>query len=183
MIVPMEKKHAPEVGKLHHLYVGSFLKDLGEQMCINFYKIALDSPHNFGFVSIENSEVWGFTFATTDNSQLFKNLRMLFVLGLALLQKPWFIKRLLLRTKTQFPPTPERLYSATDLKIRGKGIGRKLYLALEEEFKSRGMIFYEIRIDADNVVNIELSKKLGSTIIEEFMEDGIRRCRLRKTLE
>ena len=80
-------------------------------------------------------------------------------------------------------PAPERFYSATDLKIRGKGIGRKLYTALHEGFKRRDITSYEIRIDADNIANLVLSQKLGAKIKEEFMENGIRRYRLQTRIE
>lgn len=183
MIITMERKHAPEVGELHYLYIRSLLRDLGKRMCINFYKIALSSHNNFGFVYIENSKILGFTFATKDNSQVFKNPRILLELGLALLKKPWLLKRVLFHVKRNSPPAPERFYSATDLKIRGKGIGRKLYTALEEGFKRRDITSYEIRIDADNIANLVLSQKLGAKIKEEFMENGIRRYRLQTRIE
>ena len=174
----MEKKHAKEVAELHYLYIRSLLRDLGKRMCMAFYQTELQSDNNFGFIYAENSKVLGFTFGTKDNSQLFKNPRIRLELYFALLKKPWLALKLTFHLNNRIPPAPERLYSATDLKIRGKGIGRKLHIALHQAFKKRGISFYEIRVDGDNRPNLVLSQKLGAKIKEEFMENGIRRFRL-----
>jgi len=183
LIIPIGKKHAREVAGLHYLYIRSLLRDLGKRMCIAFYQTELQSDHNFGFVYVENSNVLGFTFATEDNSQLFKNPRIRLELCFALLKKPWLIQRLFFHLRKKFPPAPELLYSATDLKIRRKGIGKKFYMALHEGFKKRGVAFYEIRINADNIAHLKLSQKMGAKIKEEFMENGIRRYRLQTRIE
>jgi len=182
MLVPMEKRHADEVGKLHYLHVGSFLKDLGENMCICFYKNVLESDSNFGFVYTEGDRVQGFIFGTLDNSKLFMHLRVRLTLLLALLKKPWLMRRVLCRYRKEFPPFPERCYMATAKQIRGKGIGRLLNLKLHEEFKNRGVSTYQMRIDADNKASLGVTQKvLGGIIMDEFEDNGKRRYRLEVT--
>jgi len=184
MIIPMEIKHAEEVAELHYLYIRSLLRDLGKRMCIIFYNTALKSYNNFGFVFIESSKVLGFSFATEDNSQLFRNLRIRLEICFALLKKPMLIKRFLFHLRSKFPPAPESLYLATDLKIRGRGIGKRLQIARDYEFKKRGIKYYELRIDAKNIVNLYLNQKVhGAKIKEEFIENGIRRFLLYRNLD
>jgi ribosomal protein S18 acetylase RimI-like enzyme len=183
MIIPIERKHAREIATLHHKYTKSLLRDLGKRMCIVFYETELESDKNFGFVYIENSKVMGFILGTEDNSRLFKNPRILLEIAIALLKKPWLIRRLIFHMIKRFPATPEALYSALDVHCRGKGVGKKLYSALHEEFRKRGITCYERKVDADNVPALMILQKLGSIIVDEFMEDGKRRFRIQTKIE
>jgi len=183
MIIPMEKKHTREVAELHYKYTKSLLKDLGRRMCIVFYETALESDNNFGCVYVENSKVQGFAFGTKDNSQLFKSPRILLELSFALFMKPWLINRLFFHLRKKFLAAPEGAYAAVDIQCRGKGIGKKLYVALHEEFRKRGAIFYESKIDADNASALMIRQKMGSKIVQEFIENGIRRFRLQTKIE
>ena len=76
MIIPARKEHAREMAELHHKYIKSLLRDLGQRMCRVFYETALQSDNNFGSVYIVESKVIGFSFGTLNNSQLFKNYRI-----------------------------------------------------------------------------------------------------------
>lgn len=178
MIIPMEKEHSKEVAELHLKYTKSLLSDLGRRMCVTFYEIALSSDNNFGFVYIENSKVLGFIIGTKDNSQLFKSLRIRIEICLALLSRPYLIKKLFSNLTNKFPPAPEGLYSAVDVSARRKGIGMKLYMELNEAFRERGITYFESRIDADNLPALILRRMLGAKVIEEFMEYGRRRLKL-----
>jgi GNAT superfamily N-acetyltransferase len=174
MIIQMQPKHAREVGKLHHRYVPSLLTDLGERACVTFYETALKSDNNFGLVYVENSKVLGFNFGTTDNSRLFKHPRILFGIGISALKKPLIIKKLLYRLIHKFPTGPEPSYNAVDLKLRGKGIGKKLQMAQLESFKKRGITQVIGWIEEDNKANLALQQKLGAKIVDEFYQNGKR---------
>jgi len=174
MIVPMEKKHATEVGELHHKYVKSLLGDLGKQMCITFYKTILKSEENFGFVYVENSKVQGFIFGTTDNSRLFKHPRILFGIGISALKNPLIIKNLLYRFIHKYPPGPESSYVAVDLKLRGKGIAKKLSVVQHETFKKKGIKQLVGCIEEDNKANLALQQKLGAKVVGELYQRGKR---------
>ena len=174
MLVPMRLKHAREVGKLHHRYVPSLLTDLGERMCVIFYETVLKSDNNFGFVYIENSKVLGFVFGTTDNSQLFKYPRIIFEIGLSAIKRPAMINNLLFRVFNKYPSGPEPSYNAVDLKLRGKGIGKKLQVAQLESFKKRGITQVIGWIEEDNKANLALQQKLGAKIVDEFYQNGKR---------
>lgn len=183
VIIPMERQHVAQVGTLHHLYIRSILRDLGRRVCIKFYETALNTDENFGFVYVENTRVSGFILGTLDNSKLFRSPKLFFEIGLALLRKPWLIKTILAHLRNELTPGPEGVYSATDLHIRGKGIGKKLHLRRDEEFKRRGVKSYVVRIDADNVVNLNLTKKTYSArVISEFVDNGIRRFVLQRDI-
>ena len=134
---------------------------------------------------IDDGKVLGFSFATLDNSQLFKNLGIHFDICFALLKKPWIAKKILFHLrKNRFPPAPERAYSATHLNVRRRGIGKRLHKAVDEEFQKRNVSYYVIRIDADNVPNLNLTQSfLGAKIKEEFTENGIRKFLLYRTLD
>jgi len=176
MLIPMERRHADEVGRLHYLYVGSFLKDLGESMCICFYRETLRSDINFGFVYVENLRVLAFTFGTMDNSKLFKNTRLRLELLIALIKRPWLINRVFHRYKDQSPPSPERCYSATDLEVRGQGVGKLMYLRMHDEFRRRGAFGYLLQIDSDNIISINANQNIvGAKVIRQFFDNGKKR--------
>lgn len=178
MIVPATEEHARQMAELHFKYTKSLLSDLGRRMCYVFYETALKSKNNFGCVYIVDSKVLGFNFGTRDNSRPFKSPKILCELAFSLLKKPWLIKRFLFHVRKKIPPAPEELYSALDIQCRGKGIGNKLYFALHEEFRKRGLKYYEGRVDKDNIPVLMIFRKLGADVVEEFVENGISRLRL-----
>lgn len=178
MIIPMEKKHVKQVAELHYQYVNSLLRDLGKRMCVIFYENALRSDNNFGYVYIEDSRVLGFIFGTKDNSQLFRNWRIRLEILFSLLKRPYLIKKLLSHLRNKFPPSAERCYAAVDVNCRRKGIALKLYVALNQGFREKGITYFEDSVDADNVNSLALQQLLGAKIKCEFVEHGVRRYRL-----
>ena len=144
-------------------------------MCVIFYETVLKSDNNFGFVYIENSKVLGFVFGTTDNSQLFKYPRIIFEIGLSAIKRPAMINNLLFRVFNKYPSGPEPSYAAVDLKLRGKGIGKQLCLALYEAFNKRGITQVIGCIEEDNKANLALQQKLGARIVDEFNQNGKRK--------
>jgi hypothetical protein len=179
MIIPMNETHAHEVGKLHHKFIASFLKDLGERMCIKFYECAIRQETNFGFVYHKDDKVLGFIFGTLDNSKLFQPFPIKAELLFSLLKRPQFISRMFQRIKGEFLPAPERCYWATDIPIRRKGIGKKLYMTLHDEFEKRGVDFYQMRIDCDNDASLNATQKTFAAEIKDvFFDNGKKRYRL-----
>ncbi|UCG07153.1 MAG: hypothetical protein JSV83_00420 [Desulfobacterales bacterium] len=178
LIIPMAEKHAEEVAELHYIHTKSLIQELGRRMCIIFYKNALKSKNNFGYVYVENSRVMGFIFGTVDNSKIFNNARILIEICLGLIRKPHLIKEIIFRLKGTETGAPEGLYSAVDQNCREKGTGIKLYKALNQGFMERGINYFESRIDADNKAALILRKMLGASIKEEFYEHNKKRYRL-----
>lgn len=183
MIVPMEQQHATDVGKLHHKYVPSLLTDLGERMCVIFYETVLRSDNNFGFVYIENSKVLGFIFGTTDNSRLFRYPRIMFAIGIRLINNLTVIKKIISRFQENVPSGPEVSFIAIDLEVRRKGIANQLILPLFEEYTKKNCSHVMNWIDADNKPSLSLSLSRGSQIIGEFNEGGKRRFILNSPVE
>jgi RimJ/RimL family protein N-acetyltransferase len=144
-------------------------------MCITFYNTVLKSDNNFGFVYVENSKVLGFVFGTTDNSQLFKYPRNILEIGLSAIKRPAMINQLLFRVFNKYPSGPESSYSAVDLKLRGKGIGKKMFLLLHDEFRKRGISHVIGCIEEDNKANLAVQQKLGARIVDEFFQNGKRK--------
>ena len=182
MIVPMERKHAFQVGELHHRYIKSFLRDLGQPMCTAFYENALKSNMNFGFVYITDNRVFGFSFGTTDNSQIFNNWRIRLEIVFSLMKNPLLIRNLISHLKNIFPPSAERLYAAVDTSCRKKSIAIRLYATLTNGFRERGIRYFEDSVDADNETSLKLQQLLGAKIKNEFTEYGILRYRLYTTI-
>jgi GNAT superfamily N-acetyltransferase len=174
----MRQEHVLQVAEIHHRNIKSLLTDLGPRMCRAFYRSALESPRNFGFVDVEDGRVRGFALGTTDNSRLFRAPRLRAQLLLALLRRPFAIRRLLSHFRGFFQPGAEALYEAVDPAFRRQGIATNLYKALHENFRENHVRSYEIRIDADNAANLSLRQKLGARIENEFVENRLRRYRL-----
>jgi GNAT superfamily N-acetyltransferase len=175
MIIPMERRHAKEVGDLHYKYTKSLLKDIGRKLCIVFYDTVLKSEDNFGFVYVENCKVLGFAFGTVDNSRLFKHPRILLEIAIGIMKKPSIIKNLLFRLTRKYPSGPESSYSAVELDFRGKGIGKQMFLALHQEFTKRGINQLIGCIEEDNKPNFAVQQKLGARVVREFYQDGKRK--------
>lgn len=178
MIIPATEEHAREMAELHYKYTKSLLRDLGRRMCNVFYETAIKSENNFGFVYIESSRVLGFILGTKDNSRTFRSPRILCELFFSLLKKPYLLKRFFFHVQRRFPPAPEAMYSALDVKCRAKGIGKKMYIALRNEFKIRHLEYYEQKIDKNNIASLMICKRLGAKVVQDFVESGISRLRL-----
>ncbi len=178
MIISMERKHASEVGELHHRYIKSFLRDLGQRMCVVFYENALKTDIHFGYVYVEDSKVLGFAFGTKDNSQVFNDWSIRLEIILSLLKRPSLVKNLFSHLRNRFPPSAERLYAAVDASCRHGGVALKLYVTLNQGFKERGITYFEDSVDADNVNSLKLQQLLGAKIKQEYSEYGLRRYRL-----
>jgi len=180
-IVPATGEHAIQMADLHHKYVRSLLRDLGKRMCVVFYRHALDSGNNFGFVCIADSRVVGFVLGTRDNSRLFSSFRVRLALVLALCKRPGLLRRILAHFSNRFPPGPELAYIAVDPEFQGRGIGKQLAQAQHDEYRRRHVGCYEVRIDHDNAPSLAIHKSLGAEVTERFREGNT--CRLRMKIE
>lgn len=175
MIIPMEKRHAEEIGGLHHKYIISILRDLGKQTCIDFYDIVLESENNFGFVYVENSRVMAFIFGTVENSQLFKHPRILYKIAISLLKKPWVIIKMVSRLIKRLPSGPEVSFIAVEKGLRRKGLANQMVIPMFEEYKRRNYTNIMNWIEERNKASLSLSLNAGSKIIGEFWEEGRRK--------
>lgn len=183
MIIEMKPEHVRQVAKLHYQYINSLLRDLGERMCRVFYENALKSDNNFGFVYIEASSVLGFVFATKDNSKLFNSIKVRIEIIRSLLKKPFLILSIFSHLRNHFAPSAERLYAAVDMSCRQKGIALKLFISLNQEFKKRGVTYFEDSVDASNMNSLILQQFLGAKVKKKFTERGIQRYRLYTKLD
>jgi ribosomal protein S18 acetylase RimI-like enzyme len=172
MIERANSDHIDGMATLHHKYIRSLLQELGFRMCRSFYKNALTSPLNFAYVYIEDNGVRGFIFGTEDNSLVFKDDIIKLSIILAVLRKPYLIKKLFFHLTDHFTPAPEKLYSVVDERWRGMGMGKELHCKLHEEFKNRNIKYYEVRVDKKNKPAIKIHQNFGGEIFEEFEENG-----------
>lgn len=186
MIIPMEKSHALEVGELHYRFVKSLLQDIGKQMCVIFYENVLKSKQNFGFVYTKDSKVLGFILGTEDSSNLFKNKRILFGLGMGFIKKPFLIKKIITRLNQKLQMGPEISYVAVDVRaiamlkrkdpnFKDRRIADHLTVAMKKEFKRRGFAFFRGWVAENNKASMAYSLRQGSKIVGEFWEDGKRK--------
>ena len=182
MIVPMEQKHVAQVADLHYRCVKSLLSVLGRRTCRAFYDQALVSRNCFGFVDEECGVVRGFAIGAIDNSCLFVHWRLRLELIRAFIYRPLLLRRVLFHFKGDLAPAPEILYEAVEPAFRRRGIATALTRALCQAFLDRGISHYEVRIDKDNIPNLARHRKLGASVVQEFIEDGISRYLLDKNL-
>lgn len=184
MIVPMHPNHVPQVGQLHFFNIKSLLTSLGLPLCRSFYAHALSLPECFGFVDEEDGLVRGFALGTLDNSRLFAHGRIRLAVLRALASHPAALRGLLFHLGGHtFPPAPELLYEAVAPRWRRQGLATHLTEALGQAFRSRGISHFEIRIDRDNLPNLERHRKLGAHIVREYFESGLPRYLLDKNLD
>jgi len=184
MIFTMERKHAKTVAELHCRYLNSLLTNLGKRITKMFYETAVACNGNFGYVYVEDGQLLGFVFATTDPSGLYrqivkkKNVRLLIEILLTLSQNPHLLKKIASSFKGRNKNTyPELSYIAVDERRRGKGIGGALIDKLNEEFKLRNVHYYELSVDRDNIIARKFYESKSFMLRYEFIEHDLPRCR------
>ncbi len=172
---------APEAARIHVQELAGFISQLKQAFLFRFYSQTLQIPEIFTFVCIENSTVVGFLSGTE---------RVKGMLSLVIFKDPvWFVLfflkyfithplQIVTAIQTLMYPgfsgnEPELLTLAVDERHRGKGIGKKLFLACAKEFAKRGYSSFLISA-YDRLPANGFYKRMGCTLIRTFSFHGER---------
>ncbi len=178
MIRAISKKDSPIIAKIHMQSLSDdFLPSLGVDFLSAFYQGVIGRPKVFGFLDTQKGKISGFVVGTSNMELFFKDtissnfISLFYHLLLALIKKPSIIKNVaetLFYTAKDRGPVAELVIIAVDNRFRGKGIGKKLVLALEEEMKKRKIKGYKLTVTKRNKAANEFYKSIGFKQFSEF---------------
>lgn len=134
-----------QVAKIHREELSGFLPELGKEFLEKFYKVSLDIPEMFTLVERRNGQVLGFVTGVASAKGLYKKIFFRDVLSFTILLLRYFIthsKEVVKIGKIITYPgfsddSPELLTIAVERKHQRRGIGRKLFFKVVEEFGKR----------------------------------------------
>ena len=177
MIRIVRRADSSAFAKIHIAALGGdFLPSLGFSFLKTFYNGVINTFGVYGFVYEEDGKVHGFVVGTRNSSKFFRRairanfIRFSFLLFVALIKKPTIIKNIFetfLYPKKDVGAKAELVVIAVDNKYRGKGIGKRLVLALEEEFKNRKITSYKLTVHASKEA-VGFYEHLGYSRISSF---------------
>jgi len=145
MIRKLQITDITQVVKLHKNELSGFLSELGIPFLKKFYKVSLDIPEMFTYVEENNGHILGFTSGISRTKGLykkiiFKNIFYLIVplLSYFIVHPLKVIKMLKILSYPAFSEDiPELLTLVVKKEEQNRGIGRKLFQAVSEEFEKR----------------------------------------------
>lgn len=145
MIRQMALSDIKQVAEIHKRELSGFLSELGIPFLKKFYKVSLDIPEMFTYVEERSGHILGFTSGVSRTKGLYKKIifKNIFYLIVPLLS--YFIVHPLKVIKTlkilSYPAfsedIPELLTLVVKKEEQNRGIGRKLFQAVSEEFEKR----------------------------------------------
>lgn len=186
MIELMRKERASQVADLHIKGISAgFLSSLGPKLMNALYEAISESPHSFGLVWIENSQVLGFVAFTSDLRKLYKSVCLKKgVLFVALVFRRLFSLRTIRRifetlfypgkTRDLNLPNAELLSIAVDESQRGKGIGPSL---IQEGLKlcaEKGIMQLKVMVADFNKPANRLYEKMGFKFVTQIESHGVK---------
>ncbi len=168
---------APAAARLHAGQIGEgFLSSLGPRFLTVLYRRIVAWPRSFLLVAEEDGAVVGHAAATEDLGGLYRQFLVHDGLVAGALAAPHLLRRWRLVLETaRYPsnhgelPPAELLAVAVDEGARGRGIGRALVLAANDELGRRGVRDARVVVAASNSPAIGLYRSAGyrsSTTIE-----------------
>ena len=145
MIRQISAKDIRQVVELHKNELSGFLSELGIPFLKKFYKVSFDIPEMFTYVEENNGHILGFTSGISRTKGLykkiiFKNIFYLIVplLSYFIVHPLKVIKMLKILSYPAFSEDiPELLTLVVKKEEQNRGIGRKLFQAVSEEFEKR----------------------------------------------
>lgn len=178
MIKSIAKKDSSHISRIHVNALSSdFLPSLGFDFLKTFYNGVIGKAGVFGFVSKDKEEINGFVVGTENMDRFFKLaltskfIALCFYLGIQLLKKPSIVKNILetfTYSSKESGPLAELVVIAVDKSTRGKGVGKKLVLALEQEFRKRKIKEYKLTVTKRNKNANTFYEHLGFKVLTRF---------------
>lgn len=186
MIVPLEKRHAPQVAVLHISGIPTgFISSLGDKFVTALYEAIAESPYGFGFAKVdEDGKVAGFVAFTTNLKGLYKTvclkhgIRFFFLLAsrffsLKTIKK--ICETLFYPGKVENPDLPqaELLAIAVSQTERGKGIAKELIFHGLQESGKMGIGKVKVLVADFNKPANRLYQKTGFELACQIESHGI----------
>jgi ribosomal protein S18 acetylase RimI-like enzyme len=169
-----------QIADIHRREISEgFLSTVGSNFLMKLYRCVAGSPHTFLLAAMSDGSVLGFVAGCADTSQFYKYFFKragISVLPM-LLPKLLSVDRLKRITETllyprrkhnQGLPASEILNFCTCREFQGQGIGRTLFSALMEEFRSRGIEEIKIVTGAHQVSAQKFYEKLGAGLVKDI---------------
>ncbi|MBI3379689.1 GNAT family N-acetyltransferase [Candidatus Gottesmanbacteria bacterium] len=158
MIKRLSINDISQVVKIHKEELHGFLSELGEGFLTKFYQVSLDIPEMFTLIEKENEQVLGFVSFTTSAKGLYKKVIAKEFLSFVLIFLRYFIthpesivKSVRILTYPGFKDDSPELITIAVFKVhQGKGIGRKLFMAVVKEFKKKGFRKFKVSAYGEN---------------------------------
>ncbi|HDY69138.1 MAG TPA: GNAT family N-acetyltransferase [Candidatus Scalindua sp.] len=166
------------VASLHREYINTgFLSSLGSPFLKLIYQSMVNSNNAFCIVAIEKKNIIGFVSGAIDIGGFYKDfLRRNFIKASTILLPKilnfQFAKKIIETLlyparKEQNLPEAELLSIVVDKNYRGKGIARKLFEKLEEEFKTRSVNRFKVIVGSKLISARRFYEKMGGILHSE----------------
>ncbi len=175
MIKNLSVSDVQHVAKIHRRELSGFLSELGERFLQHFYKESLHIPEMFTLVEIENDQILGIVSGITSVKGLYKKIIFRDIIGFGIVFLSYFIThpiQIVKMVQTLSYPgfeedIPELLIIAVSREYQKKGIGKKLFHAVVEEFKNRKIKRFKISV-YDRLPANGFYKKIGCKFDSSF---------------
>ncbi len=159
----------PAAARLHAEQIGEgFLSSLGPRFLTLLYRRIVASPGSFLLVAEEGGAVVGQAAATEDVGALYRRFLVRDGLVAGVVAGPRLLRRWRSTVETlRYPsgaeslPRAELLAVAVDSRHQGRGIGRALVLAANEELAKRGVGDARVVVASSNVPALALYRSSG----------------------
>lgn len=166
------------VACLHREYIKSgFLSSLGLPFLALMYRSMSNSDNAFCVVAKDNNLIIGFASGAISVGAFYKDfLRRNFIkVSMILLPKIFnirFVKKIFETLfyparKEQNLPKTELLSIVVDENYRGKGIAQKLFVKLEDEFRSRNIKQFKVVVGSKLIAACKFYEKIGGVFCTE----------------
>ena len=166
-ITNMTPGHAEAVSRAHNAaFPNEVLPKLGHAFLSNLYKAILESESAFGVVCIVEGEVGGFVLANTDVENMYKRVlrghwpKLIGPLITQLVKSPNLIPVVFETLFYGYRKDPRDTIKAewmvwgVNPKYRGRNIGKRLVMKMNEMYKERGVSVYKLIVyDSNDHVN------------------------------
>jgi len=191
MILPLDKRHVPQVAELHCASLTGLVSDLGIRAARAYYAGFVKAGTGVGFVCSEGDRVLGYVLGSARPDGLLREVLLRNPAGIlagvltGIARRPAVLASLMksLRgpdTGTYDKQAAELTYLAVSRDCRSGGIGRNLVDAFTRAMLDAGVKAYELSVDDDNSPAIGFYERLGFRLLGTYHEFGVwhRRYRL-----
>jgi ribosomal protein S18 acetylase RimI-like enzyme len=181
MIVPLgpgaPAYHFQKVAELHEteLHAGVLAK-LGIAFLADFYRYVASDPGGVLLIALEGDKVVGFVSGTHDIRKFYHRFILRRGLKLATCLVPYLlsrrslspimsIRRYLTSRETAHLPVTELTSLAVDPGTQRKGVGKALFVALQEHFRSQGIQAFQVTAAKTQLAALRFYPALGAQLV------------------